>query len=120
MLINFSNHPISQWESNQIKEAEEMYGNCVDLPFPHVDPAKDKTYTESLANEYLKKIIGLLEKTSEKYVHIMGELTFTNIMVDKLKKNNIKCLASTSNRKVKIIESGEKVSFFHFVRFREY
>ena len=54
-----------------------------------------------------------------KAVHIMGEMNFTYALVNKLKANGIKCVASTTKRET-VEENGVKISKFNFVRFREY
>ena len=53
-------------------------------------------------------------------VHVMGEMTLTYRIVNKLKARGIRCLASTSDRVANDIGNGEKTSQFHFVEFREY
>lgn len=44
MLLNLSNHPSSLWCDEQIKAAETLFGEIVDLPFPQVDPNGDEAY----------------------------------------------------------------------------
>lgn len=34
----------------------EVYGECVDLPFPNIEPSYDETEIERLAKEYFDKI----------------------------------------------------------------
>ena len=38
MLINLSNHPVANWESAQIKEAESSFISIFDLNFPNIPP----------------------------------------------------------------------------------
>ena len=113
MLLNLSNHPSTSWSEPQLASAG---GNVVDLAFPQVAPDGDEAYIESLANEYLDKI---LKMNDIKAVHIMGEMTFCYKLITKLKAHNIRCLASTTKRET-VEENGVKISKFNFVRFREY
>jgi len=49
----------------------------------------------------------------------MGELTFTYVLLNKLREKGIQAIASTTKRNV--IETPEgKISKFSFVRFRDY
>ena len=52
-------------------------------------------------------------------VHLMGEMNFTFSLVNKLKANGIKCVASTTVRET-VEENGVKISKFKFVRYRSY
>ncbi len=113
MLINLSNHPSLNWTTEQLAAA----GNkVIDMPFPLISPDGDETYIETITNEYLTKIMEIKGVTA---VHIMGEMNFTYSLVNKLKANGIKCVASTTKREV-VEENGLKISKFNFVRYREY
>ena len=59
-------------------------------------------------------------KKENTVVHVMGEMTFTYNLVTALKEVGIVCLASTTERLVKMMPDGKKVSEFKFVQFREY
>ncbi|MEJ5350992.1 MAG: hypothetical protein WHS65_05310 [Melioribacteraceae bacterium] len=121
MLINLSNHPSNTWQENQISTARTQYGEIVDIAFPLIPPEEGLGYIHNIANEYLEKIEEKIKKTSdyEIAVHIMGELTFTYVLVNKLREKGIKAIASTTRRDV--VETAEgKLSRFSFVRFREY
>lgn len=115
MLLNLSNHPSASWSFAQLAAAGGE-SQVIDLPFPAVAPDGDEAYIESLANEYLNKI---LKMNDIKAVHIMGEMTFCYKLITKLKAHNIRCLASTTKRET-VEENGVKISKFNFVRFREY
>jgi hypothetical protein len=121
MLINLSNHPSSNWEDKQIKEAEGAFGSVVDLAFPTVPPNANILFIIKLADEYFIKCVDLLNKStdSNNAVHIMGEMTFSFALVNRLIKTNIVCVASTSERNVSE-SNNTKISKFGFVRFREY
>jgi hypothetical protein len=113
MFINLSNHPSASWSPTQLTAANDQ---VVDLPFPAVDPSGDEAYIKQLVNDYYNKIINIQDVSA---VHIMGEMNFTYALVNKLKANGIKCLASTTKRET-VEENGVKISKFNFVRFREY
>lgn len=113
MFLNLSNHPSVLWSPEQLAAAG---GQVVDMPFPQVAPDGDEAYIESLANEYLGKI---LKMDTIEAVHVMGEMNFTFALVTKLKASGIKCVASTTKRET-IEENGVKISKFQFVKFRKY
>ncbi len=118
MLINLSNHPSNKWTFEQLKAAES-FGHIVDLPFPEVNPMGDEIYIDQLVNEYFEKVRSL-SGGSKAVVHIMGEMTFTYALINKLKKNGIECLASTTERIVNEFGNGQKNATFRFVLFRKY
>ena len=113
MFLNLSNHPSASWSPEQLKAAG---GKVIDLQFPQVAPDGDEVYIEQLAQEYYDKIVQMKDIEA---VHIMGEMNFTYSLVNKLKANGIKCVASTTKRET-VEENGVKISKFNFVRFREY
>lgn len=118
MLFNLSNHPSANWPSMQLQAALEQYGKIQDIDFPHIDPHWAADEVLQLAENYYSSI-----KKSVPYsaaVHIMGELTFTFALVQKLKAAGIPCIASTTERKIINEENGNKTSAFTFVRFRQY
>lgn len=115
-LINLTNHPYSEWGEAQ-KKASKIYGDCIDIPFPIVDPEAEAEDIAALADEYLHKITGLGEGLT---VHVMGEQTFCYSLITKLKKLGIPSIASATARDVTILPDGSKQVRFHFSRFREY
>jgi len=120
MLLNLTNHPSAQWNEEQLQAATH-YGECVDMPFPAVDPEGDEEYVDRLTDEYLQKIVEIVNREqSEVTVHLMGELTFTVSLVEKLQNVGITCISSTSKRESMDLGNGEKNITFKFVRFREY
>ena len=118
MLINLSNHPSQYWDKKQI-EASQGFGKLIDMPFPLIKPDASDDELEELSKEYVKNIVSLGNPKSIT-VHIMGEMTFTFLVVTRLKQLGIRCLASTTERKTTYNENGVKMSEFSFVRFREY
>lgn len=115
-LINLSNHPYQEWGDKQ-KEAAGEFGECVDIPFPIVDPEAGTEEIQALAEDYMSKIIAL---DGELTVHIMGEQTFCFALISLLLKRGIRCIASCTSRDVTILPDGAKQVRFHFTRFRSY
>lgn len=119
MLINLSNHSTSEWSEKQLKLATTQYGKVIDISFPAILPEAGSDEIRQLALEVVSSICA--KHIDENFtVHIMGELTFIYVAVQEFHKRGIECIASTSLRKVSFSANGEKVSRFHFVRFREY
>ena len=99
MLLNLSNHPSTSWSMKQRTAAERLYGTVEDLPFPPIDPEWASEEVAKLADEYATECLEKLSKDSvneDNAVHIMGELTFCNALVNRLKEKGITCLASTT------------------------
>ena len=71
-----------------------------------------------LADEYADMLLNLYG--SSVTIHVMGEMTFTFMVITRLKELGIKCVASTTERKTTYNDDGTKVSEFQFVKFREY
>lgn len=118
MFVNFSNHPSRYWDNSQ-REASLDYGELIDIPFPHISPNASDEELLILTQDCVNKIASLGDSKSIT-VHIMGEMTFTFMVISKLKELGIKCVASTTERKTTYNDDGTKVSEFQFVKFREY
>lgn len=118
LIINLSNHPSANWNEEQRKAALE-FGEIKDLPFPNIDENLDEEGIEALTDKYLE-MIKELSGNEPCTVHIMGEMTFTYALVNKLKAEGYTCVASTSWRDVEIMPDGSKQVKFHFCRFRKY
>ena len=118
MLINLSNHLSQYWGDRQM-EATRSYGEVIDLPFPVVAPDAESQELQTLAQNCVQKILSIGDANSIT-VHIMGEMTFTFMVVTRLKELGIRCVASTTERKTTYNENGTKLSEFSFVKFREY
>lgn len=121
MLINISNHSLSEWDENQVRTAKQFFGSISDIEFPIVDPEGDENYIKNLCEKYADLIRRKLSlsKDISNAVHVMGEFTFAFNLVSALKKEGVKCIASTSKRD-SVLTSEGKLSSFNFVRFREY
>lgn len=118
MLINLSNHPSRYWDKKQ-KETALCYGDVVDIPFPAVAPDADSQELQIMAQDCVQKILSMGD-VNKVTVHIMGEMTFTFMVVTKLKEMGIRCVASTTERKATYTSNGVKQTEFQFVKFREY
>lgn len=123
MLVNFSNHRIENWGVEQLATAKS-FGEIIDLPFPNVDPTGDRTYIAVLADECVERIMFIIANPDSDVVHIMGELNLVYNVVKKLKSKGVRCVASTTERRVeeKVSSNGEiqKIATFKFCKFREY
>lgn len=119
MLINLSNHPSAKWSEAQA-DAAEQFGSCTDLPFPLIDPEAGTDDINSLAAEYLGKILEIGAGSDSVTVHLMGEMTFTCALAGLLRQKGIRCVASTTVRETTDLGNGQKESVFRFVRFRDY
>ncbi len=115
MLVNLSNHPFSKWSELQSNLAIETFRQVKDIPFPHINPNHSRAEVEELVTQYIEKILALRPMA----VHVMGEFTFTFLLVTELKKLNIPAIVSTTERIVSETD-GKKVVTFNFVRFRHY
>ena len=119
MFINLSNHPSANWSAEQTEAAKRLYGAIVDLPFPAVDPAGDEAYIAALADEYCQNVL-VISGDENVTVHLMGEMTLTFALLQRLLSHGILCVASTTRRETVEYPDGRKESSFKFVRFRKY
>ncbi|MFU8861976.1 MAG: CRISPR-associated protein [Cyclonatronaceae bacterium] len=116
MLLNISNHPYSEWSSDQKKAAASEFGSVQDLPHPVIAPEADAITVLSKANELFKEI----DVVGPDAVHIMGEHTFCHVLINLLQQAGYRCLASTTRRSVEKLDNSEIRRVFEFVRFRDY
>ena len=117
LFINLSNHPVEKWSPIQ-HDAAAAYGRVMDIPFPPIQPDATTDDIHEQADEYVKKILEI-NSSHDVIVHIMGEMTFTYSVVERLKALGIRCVASTTKRNV-TEQNGQKTSTFEFVQFRDY
>ena len=114
MLINFTNHPSTQWSAEQ-KAAAQVYGKVIDLAFPAIDPATNEAVLDSLAT-----VLHL----SPDAVLCQGECTFVYRVVQRLEAAGIPTLAACSRRKSQETTYPDgsilKRSIFAFAGFRRY
>ena len=120
VFINLTNHPSANWSKEQLEKAKE-FGEVVDIPFPSIDETKDESYINNIVSDYVSKIMEItLNMKRKTTVHVMGEMTFTYSIIEKLKKMRCTCLASTTKRIVEDLPDGTQKTKFAFARFREY
>lgn len=118
-FINISNHPSNTWSEKQLNTAKK-YGQVIDIAFPDI-PAIYRT--EDLRYEVAsvaQKVRNYILSGDHVTLHIMGEMTFTYMLIDYFSCNDkVTCVASTTRRMVEE-KDGVKLSKFEFVQFREY
>ena len=119
VFVTLSNHPSADWSEEQ-KKAALAYGGIIDVPFPSVPSSCSDKAMQKLADKAVGAVGKAAYPAREVTVHVMGEMTLTYRIVNKLKARGIRCLASTSDRVANDLGNGEKISQFHFVEFREY
>ena len=124
MLINLSNHPSIDWGEKQKSTAIQQFGEIIDFNFPQINPEISSKDVKQLAKTYFDKIMTITKQQENQEltfaVHIQGEFTFVFALVTMLKKSDVKCIASTTERKSVEKDDGTKISIFSFIQFREY
>lgn len=118
IFLNISNHPLSTWT-----EPQKAAAGCeiVDISFPLVPPMASREEVQVMADEIASQVADLRTQGTEiAGAHIMGDMTLTFALVVRLKAMGIKCVESTTLRKVIDQPDGGKTSYFNFVQFREY
>lgn len=120
IFVNYSNHPMELWNEKQLLKAREMGDSLVDIPFPKVSPTMCHEEILMFAESEVKRIKEVATNFDNTTVHIMGEHTLVYNVIRLLKQEGIKCVASTTERVTEILPSGEKISKFNFITFREY
>ncbi len=122
MLINLTNHPFKKWGEKQHQTTINSYQSVVDIPFPMIDAKATKKQIGVLALAYKKEIQTYLNDENKQNfaVHLMGEQTFCYALITLLKKENIKVIASTTERNVIDLGDGKREIKFEFIQFREY
>ena len=118
LFINLSNHSSSTWQPAQLAAAKQ-YGEIIDIDFPAVDALCMPERVDQLANQYALDIINRGAPTCIT-AHVMGEMTLTFHIVELLKAQGIRCVASTTERIVTDLSDNRKETQFSFVQFREY
>lgn len=122
VFVNLSNHPIAQWGEDQVQAAKALVGPggiIRDVPFPKVEPTStDLNYLYRLAEETIAKVKE--DQGVVTHAMVQGEHTLTFLLVSKLQRLGIKCVAGTTDRLVETLPDGTKLSKFVFRGFREY
>ena len=122
MLINLSNHPSTRWNEKQMNATIEEYGSVKDIQFPNIPPAATTEEVQKMAKDYVQQIRTLAKQAENQpfVAHVMGEMTFMYRVVKLLRRSNIKCVASTTERDTIENADGSKTFKFNFIQFREY
>lgn len=122
MLINLSNHPSTRWNDKQMQTAKAQFGNVKDIQFPNIPPAATSKEVQKMTKTYVQQIRTLAKEPQNQpfAAHVMGEMTFMYRVVKLLRRSNIKCVASTTERDTIENPDGSKTFKFSFVQFREY
>lgn len=119
MLINCTNHRLSEWSAEQISAAEK-WGEIMEYPFPDVSPYSTSNEIKIQAAEIADDIAC----KNPQAVIVQGEMNMSFAIVSELKKKNICTLAAVSERIVNITKADDgsiiKTSKFRFAGFREY
>jgi len=120
MLINISNHPQARWQTAQ-REAAKTYGEVIDLPFPNIPPQATTAEVDIMAVGAMNDILSRMQQQDHPTttIHLMGEMTFTYALLNKLRAQGIPCVASTTERIV-TVEGDTKKTVFKFIQFRPY
>lgn len=118
MFINHTNHPSARWGEEQ-KQAAEIYGGILDVPFPNIPPEMSGVAVAALAEEEGSKILSM----NPSAVLCQGEFTYSYHLIRFLKSHGILVLAACSMRDVREWEENReshKSVIFRFVQFRAY
>lgn len=119
MFINFTNHPSEKWSVQQIN-ASVIYGEIRDIPFPNIRSELTEAEVERLGEEYVLMITDLHPTA----VLCQGEFTLCFFIICRLQEKGIRVFSACSERAVseKVTDGGgtERISVFHFVKYREY
>lgn len=118
LFINLSNHPSSLWSEGQLAEAKKL-GEIVDMEFPAVNPCATTIELDGVAQKLVDDIRKLAGENNIT-VHVMGEMSLTYKVVQRLISWGIRCVCSTTQRIVTEDADGRKVTEFHFEQFRDY
>ena len=119
MFVNFSNHPVNNWNEAQLSAAR-AYGEIAEVPFPVVPPMATEEEVMKIAKESAERI----QKLEPDVVMCQGEFTVAFAVVNILKEQGVTCVSACSDRRTieTVLEDGtiKKESVFSFCRFRKY
>lgn len=119
MFVNVSNHPVEEWEPEQLEAAQVLGAPVLDYPFPQVDPKASSQQVLQLAADIAAELAALKPDA----VLCQGEFTLCFALVNRLKELGIPVFAACSQRRAKVKrgKSGVvKTAVFQFVQFRPY
>ena len=118
MLLNLSNHPSTNWSTEQMSLAHQQFGEVVDMPYPKIEPLLDTEGVIVLAKAYCETI--LHKNKTHLTVHLMGEMSFCFALTKMLQQKGILVVCSTTDRTVLEEKDGKKTMLFRFQQFRPY
>lgn len=118
VFINLSNHPSENWGAEQ-RQAAEAIGTIIDMQFPAVEP---EATAEAINKEADRLVAEIMKYAVDNLVtvHVMGEMSLTYAVVNKLSAYGVRCVCSTTNRVVREEGDGKRMVEFHFKQFRDY
>ncbi|MGB1216839.1 MAG: CRISPR-associated protein [Saprospiraceae bacterium] len=118
MLINLSNHPTDQWDAEQLFAAQAQFGEVDFIQHPNIPPNWNREQVETLANEYVNKIL-VANPKKDLRIHVVGEPVFCFCFITRMRQEGIPCLTSTTERMVEVRDN-KKIITFRFESFRYY
>jgi len=81
VFLNFTNHPTSKWNDQQIAEAKK-FGEIVDVSFPVIPPEASDFEVSHIINKTLGEALFYYDELGESNVqrrhitlHVMGEMS---------------------------------------------
>ena len=117
-FINWSNHPSSTWQPEQLAAAQEL-GEIVDKWFPVVDVNDDIVAVDRKARSAVEELCNRFPDPAHVVFHVQGEMTFLYRALLVLQAKGYRAVASTTWSDVHY-EGEKRVSVFHFAGFRDY
>jgi len=127
-FLNISNHPSTQWSTEQLEAVQKIalqlmdapFSKIIDVPFPEVPPEAGIEEVDNIEDQIIDDLreSNVLQNTVAAMVQ--GEFTLTSALVRRLQEHGIRVYAATTQRIVEIDAEGRKISTFKFVRFRVY
>ena len=117
MLLNLSDAFSDTWSEEQMTAAKEQFSEVGDLAFPNIDPQATTADVKKIARSYARQIRATKEI---KAVHLMGEMTFVNVVANSLQRGGMPVFCSTTERIVLEEQDGKKTAQFRFIQFRRY
>jgi UDP-N-acetylglucosamine:LPS N-acetylglucosamine transferase len=119
MFLNFSNHASNFWSIMQLEKAKEMGGVVEDIQFPKISGKASFEDVEKIALEISKIILELKPDV----VMCQGEFSLTYMVINILRKHDIRTVCACTERVVVehfVGDKVEKYSEFVFKGFRDY
>jgi CRISPR-associated Csx2 family protein len=89
-LVNISAFPFDEWSPTHQSLIRQEYQKVTDLLFPEDIARLNEADFQALIASYYKKILLIRPQA----VHVLGEITFTYGLVERLKKAGIPCFAA--------------------------